>query len=712
MRKVNFFFIFLSFLSSSIVLHATDNKVDTLQSKKLEQIVVSSTRASKNTPVTYSNMGKKEISKRNLGQDIPFLMNYLPSVVTTSDAGAGVGYTSIRVRGSDNKRINITINGIPYNDSESQGSFWVNLPDFASSVQSLQLQRGVGTSTNGASAFGATLNMQTDLLNSKPFAEFSNSYGSFNTRKHTLKMSTGLINERVEVSGRISQITSDGYIDRASTKLSSYFLQGVYSHNNTLLKALVFGGREKTYQAWNGIDSAALADNRTYNSAGEYTDDNGEIKYYDNETDNYNQKHHQLHWTQAWNKNWSSHVALHYTRGLGYYENLKNDKYSDYGLIALPNNKEGEESKSGIIRRKWLDNHFWGTVFSTTYTTRKLNLVLGGGINQYEGKHYGTILWTKTPRAFEYKNRYYDNDAKKRDMNIYAKANYQIAQHWSIFADMQYRYVNYVVSKTYFDTDDVFSFFNPKAGITYTLNEQNNFYFSYAKSHREPNRDDYENNGTQKPRPEQLNDFELGWRLDKSNIKLNTNLYYMLYKDQLVLTGKLDDVGAHIRSNSGNSYRLGIELDAQVQLSKRWQIRPNITLSQNKNINYFVEEKKEVKSLGNTNISYSPNIVAGNILTYSPVKDLYLSLLSKYVGKQYMSNTDEKAAMLAAYFVNDFNVNYAIYTDKILKSVQFSLLVNNIFNTKYVSNGWYGWGDVAYYPQAGTNFLAAMTLKF
>lgn len=678
----------------------------------LEEVTVSATRLSERSPMAFSNMNKNEIAERNLGQDIPYLMNYLPGVVSTSDAGAGVGYTGIRVRGSDATRVNITINGIPYNDAESQGSFLVNIPDFASSVHSLQLQRGVGTSTNGAAAFGASLNMLTDVVSEKPYAEIANSYGSFNTRKHTLKVSTGKLNDAIEINGRLSKIASDGYIKRSWSDLNSYFLQGTYYKEKTLIKAMLFGGKEKTYQAWNGIDADKLASDRRYNPSGEYVNAQGETMYYDNETDNYNQTHYQLHWNQEWAKNWSSHAALHYTKGKGYYENYKIGRYSEYGLAPLPLNSKGKESKAGIIRQKWLDNDFYGTVFSLNYTSQPLDLTFGGGINKYDGDHYGLIQWTEVPRVFSYNQRYYDNNAKKTDINIYAKATYRMDNQWSVFADMQYRRVHYTAKNSAFNVDDVMPFFNPKAGVNFMLNEANNFYFSYAMAHREPNRDDYENN-VEKPRPEALNDFELGWKYRTSPLTLNANAYYMLYKDQLVLTGKLDDVGSPIRTNSGKSYRFGLELDAQIRINNQWTLRPNITVSQNKNVDYFItDENGALKSLGNTNISFSPNVVAANILTYSPVNALQLSFLSKYVGAQYMGNTDLDASKLKAYFVNDFNVNYEIKPSKVLNAIDLSLLVNNIFNSKYVSNG-YMWDIYPYYyPQAGTNFLASVTLKF
>lgn len=664
----------------------------------LDNVLISAVRVKADAPVTHSNLTKKEIEKRNLGQNVPTLLSYLPSVVSTSDDGTGVGYSGIRVRGSDAKRVNVTINGIPYNDPESQGTYWVNITDFSSSLKSIQLQRGVGTSTNGSSAFGASLNLLTDGFSEKGYVEISNAFGSYKTKKHNVKFSTGRLNNHFEFSGRLSKIDSDGYIDRAFSDLKSYFLQGIYNNEKRQIKALLFGNKEKTYQAWYGLSPKQLKENRKQNP---YT--------YKNETDNYWQDHFQLHWTENINDNWSTSVGLNYTKGKGYYENYKNDRYSDYGLKALPKNDEGKENKAGIIRRKWLDNDFYVGTFTANYTSEKIKWITGGAVSHYKGLHFGTILWTEKPVDFKYKKEYYNNNSTKKEGNVFSKLTYTFSNQWSFFADLQYRFVNYKAS--IFNVNDRFHFFNPKTGVTFKLNNSNHFYASYARANREPNRDDYENN-TKKPKPEKLNDFELGWRYAKNNLKVSTNLYYMLYKDQLVPTGNIDDVGAPIRSNSGDSYRLGVEVDAQIPLFNKWVIRPNIALSSNKNVNYYVTENKQPKNLGKTNIAYSPNIIAGNSITYSPADNWNITLLSKYVGEQFMSNTDLEASKLKDYFLNDFNINYSIFPKKIAKEVHLSLLVNNIFNKEYVSNG-YMWEIYPYYyPQATTNFLAGITLKF
>jgi iron complex outermembrane receptor protein len=687
-------------------------------------VLVSAIRVTTKTPISFSNLDKKDIKYRNLGQDIPILMNYLPSVVTTSDAGNGVGYTGIRVRGSDATRVNVTINGIPYNDSESHGTFWVNMPDFASSLESLQLQRGVGTSTNGAGAFGASLNMLTDSYSKESNGEISNSFGSFNTRKHTVKFSTGLLNDHFELAGRVSALKSDGYIDRAASDLKSYFLQATYVGKTTLIKALAFGGTEKTYQSWNGLEDLDLLKNdRTFNTAGMYTDASGNNRFYDNETDNYQQDHYQLHWNEKVSTNWRTNLAFHYTKGKGYYENYKeNAKFFAYGLTPILINGT-TINRTDLVRQKWLDNDFYGTTFSAIYNNEKLEMIFGGGYNRYEGDHFGKVIWARYASTSEKQDLYYDDYASKNDGNIFAKANYQIADKLSLFGDLQLRNVHYKANGTEAGmVNDNFNFFNPKAGLNFEINTNNALYFSYARANREPNRTDYENGS---PIPEKLNDFELGLRHATQKVKLNANLYYMGYKDQLILTGELDDVGAPIRKNSGDSYRFGLELDATVALTDKLLIRPNLTLSTNKNKDFFFTRDGVLTALGNTNIAYSPDIIVGNVVTFLPVRNFQISFLSKFVGEQYMGNIDSEGSKLKSYFVNDLNVSYEIKPKSVFKAVVLSVLVNNIFDYNYVSNGYFYTFDddysnpaavttiegAGYYPQAGINFLAGLTLQ-
>ncbi|WP_222981991.1 TonB-dependent receptor [Flagellimonas meishanensis] len=719
-------FTTMALFGLALCLSAQEEPTDSLQGKKvvLDEVLVQAIRVTKEFPITFSNLDDEEIAIRNLGQDIPILMNYMPAVVTTSDAGAGVGYTGIRVRGSDATRVNVTINGIPYNDAESQGTFWVNMPDFASSTQSLQLQRGVGTSTNGAGAFGASLNLLTDGFSEEAFGQISSSVGSFSTFRNNVKFSTGLLNEHFELSGRLSRITSDGYIDRARSELESYFLQGVYKDENTLVKALLFGGHEITYQSWFGIDAETLRTNRTFNPAGIYTDENGNTQFYDKEEDNYKQDHFQLHWNENLNAYWNTNLALHYTRGRGYFEQFReDDDFATYGFEPITVNGE-EVNTTDLIRRRWLDNDFYGFVFSTTYNKDRLQLISGGGYNIYEGDHFGEVIWAQFASDSEIRDRYYEDNSRKTDLNVYVKANYQLAKKWSLFGDLQYRGVAYSANGE--DTglvDDTFNFFNPKAGVTFDLNRNNNLYFSYARANREPNRNDYENGN---PRPERLNDFELGWRYVSPSFQVNTNVYYMRYKDQLVLTGELNDVGAPLRANVGDSYRLGLEVDANIDLGDKWAIRPNIALSDNRNIDFIFQRDGEIQNLGNTKIAYSPQVVAGNILTYQPNQKLQLSLLSKFVGEQFMGNIDAEASILDSYSQTDFNVQYEWTTNSFIKSIVLSGLVNNIFDADIVSNGYFFTFDddfsnpgtvttvegAGFYPQAGINFLVGATFNF
>ena len=716
----SFRLLFIFFFLVSYGAFSQEKKTDSTKVNSLDEVLVAAIRIDSKTPVTFTNLNKKEFKTRNLGQDIPILMNYLPSVVTTSDAGNGIGYTGIRVRGSDATRVNITINGIPYNDSESQGTYWVNMPDFASSLESVQLQRGVGSSTNGSGAFGASLNMLTDNYSKKSSGEISNSGGSFNSRKNTVKFSTGLINNHFEIAGRLSVLKSDGYIDRASSDLKSYFLQGTYVGKTTLLKALAFGGKEKTYQSWYGVDAATLESNRTFNSAGMFTDQLGNIRFYDNETDNYQQDHYQLHWNEKISDKWNTNLAFHYTKGKGYYENYKEDAaFTDYGLLPV-----GTEVATDLIRQKWLDNDFYGATFSSNYISEKLNLIIGGAINKYEGAHFGKVIWARFASQSELGDRYYDDYASKRDGNIFAKANYQLSEKISFYGDLQIRNVHYKANSLETGlVNDNFNFFNPKAGLNFDLNSKNTLYFSFARANREPNRDDY-SNGT--PKPEQLNDFELGWRLISEKVKINVTAYYMKYKNQLVLTGALNDVGSPLRENVGDSYRLGLEVNADFYLSEKWLLRPNIALSENKNQNYYFQKDGVLQDFGNTSIAFSPNIVAGNGLTFAPSNNLQFSILSKFVSKQFMGNIEASNSELPSYFVNDLNVSYEIQPKSVFKSVLFSVLVNNLFNTKYVSNGYYFTYDdtwtnpgntitldgAGYYPQAGLNFLAGISMKF
>lgn len=704
-------------LSEDMLLHVDMDDAEEI----LDEVFLSAVRVTASSPITYSNLSNEEIEDRNLGQDIPSLMQYMPSVVTTSDAGAGIGYSSIRVRGTEARGINVTINGIPYNDSESQGTFWVNLGDFASSVEDLQLQRGVGTSTNGAGAFGASLNILTDRYNYEPSAEIANSFGSYNTRKHTVKFSTGLFDDHWEFNGRASVIKSDGYIDRASTDLKSYFFQGSYVGETTLIKALTFGGSEVTYQAWDGIDAAQLEEDRRFNPAGAYEDDEGNLQFYDNHVDDYKQDHFQLLWNERYGNGWSSNIALHYTYGRGFYESYRaGEDLSEYNLQPFTANGE-EVTESDLVTQKWLVNDFYGTTFNLEYENERLEIITGGAWNNYEGDHFGEVIFTRFAPSLPM-HRYYDNQATKSDFSVFGKATYAVSNDLSLYGDLQLRKIIYEVNgfeeeNVPFIVDDTHTFFNPKAGLTYSFSETSRLYFSFARAHREPNRSDYEAGN---PEPEELNDFELGWRLRSGILQLNSNLYYMDYHNQLVLTGELNDVGAPIRRNSGNSYRLGLELDAVVRFHQKFSWRPNMAISRNKNDEWFATWDGELRSFGKTDISYSPGIIAGNIFEYRPVDGLEIKFLTKYVGEQYMSNLENEASLLESYFVNDLNVQYTWRKAPLFEEVVFTGLINNIFSEEYVSNGYYytyDWDGVTYdgagyYPQATRNFLVGMTLRF
>ncbi|RSK41812.1 TonB-dependent receptor [Mangrovimonas spongiae] len=723
-------FAFLALFVLSVSVFSQEKQQDSTKIETLDEVLVKAVRVDATSPITHSNVTKEDIEKRNLGQDIPVLLNYLPSVVTTTDAGAGVGYTGIRVRGVSSQSTNVTINGIPYNDAESLGTFWVNLGDIASSVESLQLQRGVGTSTNGSGAFGASINVLTDAVSDDAYGEISNSFGSFNTRKHTLKFSTGKINDHIEIAGRLSQIKSDGYIDRASSDIKSYYLQAAYVSEKTLLKAITFSGKEVTYQSWNGLeDLEKLENDRTYNTAGEYTDENGNTQFYDNEVDDYQQDHYQLHWNQKIANNWSTNLALNYTQGRGFFEQYKEDEdFSDYGFEELTVNGETVNT-TDLIRRRWLDNDYYVVNANANYKDNKLNVIFGGSYSYYEGDHFGEVIWARYATDSEIRDHYYDGVGKKQDLSGFAKATLRFNDNWSLFGDLQVRNVSYETTGISsdlvpFNVDETYTFFNPKAGVTFELNNKNNFYFSFARANREPNRDDFKGNPDIKP--EKLNDFELGWRHNNENFRIYANAYYMLYNDQLVLTGELDDVGSAQRDNSGESYRLGLELDAAIKISDMFSINPNVTLSSNKNKEMVADIDGELQNLGTTNISFSPEVVAGNAFVLKPVKGLQMALLSKFVGEQFMSNTDAEKSKLDSYFVTDFNISYELKMNKIFKSIVFTGLANNIFDKEYISNGYYytyddTWTDpnqvttiegAGYYPQATANFLLGATLKF
>ena len=735
--------IFFIFFNTSVLLGqkpVSETIKDSLRTISLEEVLLTGIRANEDSPVTFTNVTREEIKPRNLGQDLPILLNYLPGVVTTSDAGAGIGYTGIRVRGSDATRVNVTINGIPYNDSESQGTFWVDLPDFASSVETIQLQRGVGTSSNGSAAFGASLNLETDAVQNKPFASLSSSIGSFNTLKNTLQFSSGVLNNSFTFSGRLSQINSDGYIDRASSDLDAYFFQGTFQDESTLIKALVFGGNEITYQAYWGIDGVTLRRNRTYNTAGEIYDENGNrFSFYDNQVDNYNQEHYQFHWNERLNSNWNFTLGLNYTHGSGFYEEYNELWYdqnigfsgsTSFDYLQLNPFTLGDSTitNSENISQKWLDNDYYVTTLGLNYITDSTTLSFGGMFSRYVGDHFGNLIWGQSLGEALPNHRFYENQGIKKEGSFFAKATQNISEGLTAFVDLQVRSIAYQVSGQVagpapFSVDDDFLFFNPKAGLTYQVASRQKLYFSYAKAQREPNRTDYENGN---PKPEKLDDFELGWRINTPKLQAQTNIYWMEYKDQLVLTGAIDEVGAPIRQNVGKSRRVGIELELKMKFLPNWMWQPNLALSRNQNLDFYFKRDGVLENLGKTQLAYSPNLVGGSAIIYVPSTRFQIGLLSKYVGKQYMGNIDSENSTLEAYFVNDLNAVLTWKPNKWFSEIQWSFLINNIFDKRYESNGYFytyddSWsvpGQVTtiegagYYPQAGINFLTGLMIKF
>ena len=734
--------LFAILLLSAVGLRAQNTSVqkisDSLPLISLEEVQLIGIRANDQTPVTFTNITQKELTPRNLGQDIPILLNYLPAVVTTSDAGAGIGYTGIRVRGTDATRVNVTINGIPYNDAESQGTFWVNLPDFASSLDQIQLQRGVGTSTNGSAAFGASLNLETANLVEKPFVEIASSIGSFNSSKNTVQFSTGLLNERLTFSGRLSQIQSDGYVDRASSNLKSYFFQGAYQDENSLVKALFFGGHEITYQSWYGLDAATLESDRRSNPAGAIFDLNGNATgFYDNQVDDYAQDHFQLHWNQQLNPSWNFSLGLNYTYGRGFYEeyndlwytqNISFGSETSYSYLQIPQNSSNTDDATENISQKWLENNYYVLTLGLNYQDENTTFNFGGLASRYLGDHFGVLLWGQQIGESLPNHRFYENQGIKTEGSTFFKFSQTLNESWSTFIDLQIRGINYEVSgqiagPSDFQVLDQFLFFNPKAGLTYNYSDNQKLYFSYSKAQREPNRTDYENGS---PKPEKLNDFELGWRVKNEKIKAQANVYWMEYDDQLVLTGAIDAVGAPIRQNIGKSRRLGLELELQCQLLDQLIWKPNFALSSNKNLDFYFKRDGTLEPLQNTNLAYSPNFIAGNAIVYVPSTGFQIGLLSKYVGTQYMGNIDSEKSLLEAYFVSDISAVWTWQSNTWVDRIQLSLLINNIFNFEYESNGYFytfddNWSNpsqittiegAGYYPQAGINFFTGISIRF
>lgn len=728
----------------------------------LDEFQVTTTRVGEKSPVAHENISNQDIEANNHGVDLPILLDQATSIVTTSDAGAGVGYTGIRVRGTDATRVNVTVNGIPFNDAESQGVYWVNMPDISSSTDDIQIQRGIGASTTGASAFGASVNLSTlSTVNAvKPYGEISNSYGSFNTLKNTIKLGTGLIDGKWNFEGRLSRLSSDGFIDRASSDLNSYYLSGSYLGEKTSIQAVAFSGHEVTYQAWYGIPLSLLNNNsdssQTYNPYD-----------YDNEVDNYQQSHYQLHFTNKPSDKLKLNASLHYTRGKGYFEQyvgtdynsvmyngdyvFGKDLFSYYGFDDVVISGD-TITQTNLIRRRWLDNHFYGIVYSAEYNDDDFQFTLGGGANQYLGGHYGEVIWSQYASNSNIRDRYYDNDATKNDVNVYGKLNYDVNSNMSIYADLQYRFVSYDFigldqDNNALDQTAKLNFFNPKVGLNYTVNKQSSLYAFAGIGNKEPSRDDYtESTPTNRPEHENLLDVELGYRYSSKKLSFTFNFYNMQYENQLILTGELNDVGSAVRVNIADSYRRGVELTGAFQLMDKLTWKLNATLSQNKiaEFNEFVDNwdtwGKDSVSHTNTDIAFSPSIIAGSQLVFTPFSSiengtLDLAFVSKYVGQQYIDNTSSDYAKLDAYLVNDLRISYRVKT-KVFKEVVVSSWIRNLFDRNYISNAWVyrfntagdptsydayanaegsgtnSYNQIGAFNQAGINFFVGLKLKF
>ena len=713
-------------------------------SKLLEEVQVKGVNAGEKTPVSYTNLSEKEIEKTNLGQDLPYLISLTPSVISSSDAGAGIGYTYMTIRGSDANRINVTINGIPLNDSESQGVWWVNMPDFTSSVSNIQIQRGVGTSKNGGSAFGASVNLQTNGLIKNKYLNTSNTLGSFNTVKNNIEFGTGLLDNNLSFDGRVSRINSDGYIDRSFSDLKSFYLSGGYYGKSSTIKAIVFTGHERTYQAWYGVPKTYLNTNRTFNPYN-----------YENEVDDYGQTHFQLHYNEQINNKTFLNLTTHYTQGSGYYEQYKGSEYNslinfgaeatlaDYGISDTTINGD-TISTTNLVRRKWLDNDFYGFTFSLNHSSNKINFILGGAANSYSGAHFGRVVSTEIHGDLDHE--YYRNDATKNDMNIYLRTDYTITNKLNAYLDLQTRFVNYTF-EGFNENGDIanqtvdLKFFNPKYGLFYSLSNNSSFYVSYSEGKREPNRNDYiESSPNSRPKPEILFDTELGYRYNSKYINLGINLYNMDYKNQLVNTGEINDVGASVHSNIDESYRRGVEIETNLKLSRKLNWSGNITFSENKIVAHseYIDNwdtwGKDTINYQNTDISFSPNIIAKSQLSYD-LGNLQASWIIKHIGNQYIDNSQSLDRMLEKYTLNNILFSYDINLGDI-KNAKITLLVNNILNKEYINRAWIyrfssegwdptsgedsdpyinkdsdGYNMIGYFPQATRNYLLGLTLS-
>ena len=753
---------FMMALMGVATAHAAvvDTQLDTLKSVELQDVQVVSTRASRKTPMAFTNMNKEQLKAVNYGKDVPFLLSLTPSVTMTSDAGNGIGYTSLRVRGTDPSRINITANGIPMNDAESAQLFWVNMGDFASSVQSMQIQRGVGTSTNGSGAFGASLNMQTENIGVEPYFGVDLSGGSYYSHKQTLRFGTGLINEHWGIQGRLSNIGSKGYLDRASTKLNSYFLQAGYFGDNTMVKFITFNGVEETYHAWNYTSKYEQSlYGRTYNSCGEFYDADGNRRYYDNQTDNYHQQNYQLIWNQRFSNVLSLNAALHYTKGQGYYEEYKRKRT----LFEYDLDNAMTWATSDLVRQKKMDNDFYGVVASIQYDNKSnLQATLGGGWNKYDGNHFGLVKWVKKPvDALLPDHKYYDNNTKKTDFNVYGKVTYEFLRGLNAFVDLQYRHVGVKMEgptdeinwdnsqRIVYNMDESFNFFNPKFGLNYDINPNHKVYVSYAIAHKEPTRNNFENNinaELEMPKAERLNDLELGYKYQSEVFTAGANFYWMDYKDQFVLTGEIDKIGEAITRNVDKSYRLGVEVEAALKPVDwfRWDVNATWSKNQVKGITVKLTDNS-VADLGDQPLAFSPEWIVNNIFTFN-YKGMNASIQSQYISEQYMTNTGFKSyktlddngqptdvsMMLDGHFVTNIDLSYNFKLPKLgIKDATIGVTLYNLFSAEYDNNGWAapayekengkvvatGWGtsdlyEAGFAPSAPFNMMAHLSVNF
>ena len=772
--KIHFItMVLLSIATPAAVNAANENEepVDTSKVIELQDVQVVSTRATRRTPMAYTNMDREQVQQLNKGKDIPYLLSMSPSVTMSSDAGTGIGYTGLHIRGTDPTRINVTANGIPINDAESSNVFWSNMPDFASSAEDIQIQRGVGTSTNGAGAFGATVNMQTERIGMHPFVGIDITGGSYYTHKETVRFGTGLIDGHWGLQGRLSNISSKGYLDRASADMGSYFLQAGYFGDNTVVKFVTFNGKEETYHAWNYASKYEQElYGRTFNSCGLYYDEHGNMKYYEDQKDFYHQQHYQLLWDQRVDSQWKISTGLHYTKGSGYYEQYKYDtKLSKFGLNTADffNPDGGEIKRTDLINQKWMDNDFYGIVASANYDNREgLTMNIGGGWNRYDGDHFGRYLWIKNYMGNPAGKEYYRNDARKIDGNIYGKVHWEFAKGLSAFADLQYRHVSLRMDgptdewdgseQLTYNIHSHYDFFNPKAGLFYDINPNIKAYASVAVAHKEPTRNDYEENMNTDLKAERLTDYELGVKYSSERLTAGANIYYMDYKNQFVLTGEINDIGEMVSANSGRSYRFGIELEAAYKPVDWFRWDANATFSRNRNKNWEAAGVEEgswssigTVSLGETPIAFSPETIFNNIFTFMH-KGFRASLRSQFIGEQYMSNTGFKS-----FHVYEYDDNYNItgektvgmtlksnfvthldlsYTTKALsrfgiKEATAGMTIYNIFSEKYDNNGWayceigldkngspYAWSDSVYEagfaPQAPCHLMFNVSLNF